>query len=118
MSHLSLEAYIETAIWSSTDYDGQPLDDLGISIEHLNQEFLDQCRKDLDAFMEKALHLFTDEELDQGHIEHDFWLTRNHHGAGFWDGDYENGDELTKIAHDFGEVDLVGELTIDLGEAV
>lgn len=43
---------------------------------------------------------------------HDFWLTRNGHGAGFWDGDWQdgNGDKsranrLTASAKGFGEVD-------------
>jgi hypothetical protein len=49
-------------------------------------------------------------------IAHDFWLTRNGHGAGFWDGDYklsefdliyENlGDRLTELAKNFGECNL------------
>jgi len=30
---------------------------------------------------------------------HDFWLTRNGHGAGFWDGDWpETGDALTEAS--------------------
>jgi hypothetical protein len=39
---------------------------------------------------------------------HDFWLTRNHHGAGFWDGDWSEPEatELTRISHEMGEVDL------------
>jgi hypothetical protein len=37
----------------------------------------------------------------------DFWLTRNRHGAGFWDrGLGVTGNELTKIAQSFGETDL------------
>lgn len=38
---------------------------------------------------------------------HDFWLTRNGHGAGFWDGDWseEIGERLTESAHSFGESD-------------
>ena len=36
----------------------------------------------------------------------DFWLTRNGHGAGFWDrGLGSVGDELTKNAKPFGSVD-------------
>jgi hypothetical protein len=35
----------------------------------------------------------------------DFWLTRNRHGAGFWDGDLQNGEELTQISHSYGETD-------------
>ena len=37
---------------------------------------------------------------------HDFWLTRNGHGVGFWDRDLgEVGDKLTK-ACEYTEVDL------------
>lgn len=36
---------------------------------------------------------------------HDFWLTRNHHGAGFWDrGLGEVGQKLTEASYAFGEV--------------
>jgi len=39
---------------------------------------------------------------------HDFWLTRNHHGAGFWDGDYQEPEAtiLTNASHAFGEFNL------------
>ena len=48
------------------------------------------------------------------HIGHDFWLTRNGHGAGFWDGDYRDrdagedyGDQLTSIVKaNFAECDV------------
>lgn len=37
----------------------------------------------------------------------DFWFTRNHHGAGFWDrGLGEVGDALTKAAHGYSSIDL------------
>ena len=47
-----------------------------------------------------------DPNIDMEQVAHDFWLTRNRHGAGFWDGDYEEeaGKKLTEIAHSFGEV--------------
>ncbi len=37
---------------------------------------------------------------------HDFWLTRNGHGVGFWDGDWSepHAARLTKAAKSFGEV--------------
>lgn len=40
-----------------------------------------------------------------GRAGHDFWLTRNGHGAGFWDGDWPEpmADALTKAAKGFGE---------------
>jgi hypothetical protein len=37
----------------------------------------------------------------------DFWFTRNHHGSGFWDGDWPEpqGERLTKAAQRYGQVD-------------
>ena len=36
------------------------------------------------------------------------WLTRNRHGAGFWDrGLGRVGDILTEVAHSFGEAYLM-----------
>ena len=38
---------------------------------------------------------------------HDFWLTRNRHGAGFWDRGLEFvGINLTDAAHAWGEFNL------------
>jgi hypothetical protein len=38
----------------------------------------------------------------------DFHLTRNGHGAGFWDGDWEeNGDKLTELSKPYGTAELV-----------
>ena len=38
---------------------------------------------------------------DKAQIGHDFWLTRNGHGAGFWDGDYgDYGDAITQVVKD------------------
>lgn len=41
-------------------------------------------------------------------LGHDFWLTRNRHGAGFWDGDYPEplGRQLTDASHTFGECNV------------
>lgn len=39
---------------------------------------------------------------------HDFALTRNHHGAGFWDRGYgDMGDTLTEAAQTYGEAHLI-----------
>ena len=39
---------------------------------------------------------------------HDFWLTRNGHGAGFWDGDWPDrtGHRLSEAAKSYGEYHL------------
>ena len=36
----------------------------------------------------------------------DIWLTRNGHGAGFFDHQYENEKALTNAAHQIREVDM------------
>lgn len=43
-----------------------------------------------------------------GHAAHDFCLTRNGHGVGFWDGDWPEpyADKLTQAAKAFGEMNL------------
>jgi len=62
--------------------------------------------KRLGDLLEKAR-----EYKDDVDIAYHFWLTRQGHGAGFWDGDYGDiGDELTEIAELSGVTNyLVGE---------
>lgn len=54
------------------------------------------------AEMEAAIAEFPHYGFSQA--GHDFWLTRNGHGAGFWDrGIGKHGEELTKASKDYGE---------------
>ena len=43
-----------------------------------------------------------------GQAGHDFWLTRNGHGAGFWDGDWSDNyaEMFTKGSKGYGQVDV------------
>lgn len=112
------EAYIECALWSTNDEDGTPLNacDYAISDEtraRMSEDcakFVQQVRVVLDAVEKTGVHGDT-----YAMAGHDFWLTRNHHGAGFWDGDWdmnvseasgETAKVLTNAAHAFGEYDL------------
>lgn len=67
------------------------------------EDFLALC--DREGSLQQALEYQTLE-----HIMHDFWLTRNGHGAGFWEpGDYgwsDLGDKLTEFTKHYGEVNL------------
>ncbi len=107
MTNLSvLRGYLECALWSSND-DGGPLD-RSHTINDIAWEAVIQAAKDVDAFMAAC------DFLDLGHdghgyesVGHDLWLTRNGHGAGYWDGDYPvHGNGLTTLARGMGEVDL------------
>lgn len=97
-------AYIECALWSSTDDDGNPLDD-GRDISDMHPSAIERMRTDCEAFQASHYEMI---ESDLSRAGHDFWLTRNGHGAGFWDGDWpkETEDILTDAAHAFGEADL------------
>jgi len=106
-----VKEYVITLLWSeSYEKEGEndrPLDD-DFSYKDMSKEALDKIAKDIKAFLDKASDLIDNDEGkyqgNYGHAMHDFCLTRNHHGAGFWDGDWTNGEELTKIAHSFGEM--------------
>lgn len=101
--------YIECALWSSTDNSnpsgGDPLDE-NYGPEDIDPKTLDEMIADCKAFQE---HEAADlgKARTPGENGYDFWLTRNRHGAGFWDrGLGEVGTRLTKAAHVYGEVNL------------
>lgn len=78
----------------------------------LSLEALKGIMEDCKDFQEYAADLLTEAYERDGYSEeragHDFWLTRNGHGAGFWDRgelDHEGlGDRLSKRARKQGEV--------------
>ena len=98
------QAYIEAALWSSTDDDREPLDSL-YGIEDIATDTLKEIIADCQDFQDSFGEMIADSPERAGH---DFWLTRNRHGAGFWDGDWpqEVGKHLTDMSHPYGEVNL------------
>lgn len=106
-----IRSYIESMLWAETDRSddqgGEPLD-RNYGLEDIANKTMEQIIADCNSFLEKAentvSHLLDDYGLTQ--IAHDFWLTRRHHGAGFWDGDYKEPDatQLTELAQSFKEV--------------
>ena len=99
-------SYIETALWSSIDESDNPLDD-NYGPEDLAGETVNQMIADCKDFQESQAELL--KGLEPISCGHDFWLTRNHHGAGFWDGDYPKdiGQKLTDASHVYGEFYLL-----------
>lgn len=89
------QAYIEAALWSSSDTDDDGNERLLDSGEYeLAPETKEAMEQDCKAFYEAWQHLFTEENCSYGgcpvdeYAGHDFWLTRAGHGCGFWDGDW------------------------------
>jgi len=83
----------------------EPLDkDYGI--EDVAPSSLKQAQQDVDDFFELAAELIEKSGMDDRRVGHDFWLTRNGHGAGFWDrGLGKVGDDLTRDAETYGGID-------------
>lgn len=83
-----VEGYMVCALWSSTDGEENPLDDK-YSTEDIElttrQEMFRECAQFVKDNLE-ALELFSElTGRDMGSHGHDLWLTRNGHGAGYWD---------------------------------
>lgn len=99
-------AYIQAALWSSSDDNDIPLD-RNYSYKDIAIHTLQVMQIDCDRFQaENFDDIESTEDIEQ--CGHDYWLTRNGHGAGFWDGDYpeELGQRLTKASEKFGTFDL------------
>jgi len=100
-------SYVETMLWSSTDMGtDEPCDSMdAYDLCNFAPETIELINNDIDSFWSKVSHLDLSDH-DSSQVMHDFWLTRNGHGAGFWDGDYEEklGQALTDISKEFKEL--------------
>ena len=108
-------AYIEAIYFTDTGDTDQP----GTDCE-LDEEFLRESLIDCLAFLNANICYLSDNQLEQA--GHDFWLTRNGHGTGFWDRNDCYKDYLAKRFTDwskrFGEVVPVFDLLTDMVESV
>lgn len=112
-------AYIEAALFSTTDESredgGDPLDD-NYSVDDIDTHTLIAMAHECAAFEAQMAPVLADAECSRESAEytdteragHDFWLTRNGHGCGFWDGDWSepHATALTAVSESFGEVNL------------
>ena len=77
--------------------------------EDIDPNSLIQAYLDIKNFITAAGSVAVSEALEVGdkfQLGMDFWLSRNGHGAGFFDRNYEHGDELQNTARSQKEVDL------------
>ena len=102
-------AYFETALWSSTDESrddgGDPLDE-NYSIGDIDEETSAKMIADCTDFQERYTELLVESGLDYDKAGHDFWLSRNGHGSGFFDEEVPHRDELQAAAESYGEFSL------------
>lgn len=92
--------YLVTALWSTSGFEGEcdNLDDK-YDLSDISDDFKAKAIEECSGLYGLISHLLEEDESDLEQLGHDFWLTRNRHGAGFWDGDYVNGDEISAIVH-------------------
>ena len=112
-------AYLEAALWSSdpNPRSGEWSERDEWSIDKISAESIAAAVSECEAFQTANADDLS-EAGDDSQNGHDFWLTRNHHGAGFWDRGYGDvGQRLTDAAQKCGERCLIGPETNDQGTA-
>lgn len=94
-----VHAYLHAALWTSeldSEYD----------IHEINDDSISKAVSDCKKFIEVSGDLLNG--LEDSQIGHDFWLSRNGHGAGFFDrGLGDIGDKLQEFASSFGTSDVL-----------
>ncbi len=105
-----INAYKTCALWSTNDETnergGDPLDQ-NYDTDDIREETALDMENDCRMFIASNQNLL-DQVGDYSQHGHDFFLSRNGHGAGFFDRDYpkEIGDTLQKHAREYGEYNL------------
>jgi hypothetical protein len=122
--------YIECALWSSSAGieiadDGTvteaPDDDRSFLMHNFSEDdlapsalgsIIEECAR-FQAEAERLLEIASRQRFGESaafpsYHGHDFWLTRNGHGAGFWDRGYRFGigEALSDIARSYGSSDM------------
>jgi hypothetical protein len=112
------DAYVTCALWSTTceDADGdvvamdslyEPDDIAPDSQSVMWRDVIDFVTGNFDDIADIPEHVAGRYPDNAGAVGHDLWLTRNRHGAGFWErGLGVIGQRLTEAAHAMGPVDL------------
>ena len=100
-----VSSYIEAMLWAERPIDengneGEAFEDTH-EIEDIAPDSMEEIRSDCEGFLRENAR-FIRGEFERAGM--DFYLTRNRHGAGFWDGGWSAGigRRLTDSAHVYG----------------
>lgn len=98
----ALNSYLETALWAEGG-DGNELD--GKTIYDVDDRAKQASLKDIQTFIQQAQQQAPEElaNYDARTLGHNLWLSRNGHGAGFFD---DNNDTLQNIARAMKGADI------------
>ncbi len=129
--NLVLKAYFEAALWTVEEQlqeqDNEDFEDMygssredsdisefvpeiDINIFNIHDDSKMKAYDDVKKFLdnEEVKVAIFDEEIDEEQLGHDIWLSRNGHGAGFFDHNYypENEEVLMNMARSLGSSDV------------
>lgn len=102
---------VSTEEWQATDEHDEGSIPSDVGFADLAPEALaviiETCREFQESFKEELdLAYSMRDGYTPSSAGHDFWLTRNHHGAGFWDRGLDDvGRRLTEMSHPYGDAD-------------
>jgi hypothetical protein len=105
--NIIVDSYLETAIWTE-DFDEEVKDK---TIYDFSNNARNQAKAEIEWFLKNSVDMFGDSvfiDVSYTSIGHDIWLSRNGHGAGFFDRGYEDeiSDFLMYLSHQLGEISL------------
>lgn len=93
----------------SGDFDSNYPDAWDDYAPHLDQHELEEMLADAVSFFMEAKDMI---DGDDNRAGTDFHFTRNGHGCGYTDGDWdEHGDQLAAMSRPYGSLELMGTLT-------
>lgn len=108
-------AYLDCAVfaeslWDTEDGEPIPFSDLGyIGADDFSPAAFMVALGDCEDFVNSNAELLQQSCLSLDQIGHDFWLTRNGHGAGFWDrGLGAIGSALSDASKVYGSAQMIG----------
>jgi hypothetical protein len=96
------ESYLECIYFTETGDIDQPE-----SCAELDPDFLRDSLIDCLSFYSRIECYLANGEITQ--VGHDFWLSRNGHGTGFFDRGYPMADKFQAYAEAYGQVDAAFE---------
>jgi hypothetical protein len=101
-----LKHYVIAALWSSTDDSDEALD-ANYSFDDVDSDTLTRMRVDIAKFITENDEAIKESGTTDEQLGHDLWLSRNGHGAGFFDRGYGDvGDKLQDAARAMKGTDL------------
>jgi hypothetical protein len=98
--------YLEAALWTEQERLEEDLEDNDFTIYSFSDDDKKVIKEEIEWFISNigdSINLMTDDQLG-----YDLWLTRNGHGAGFFDRNYPKKDEqiLNKLCDELGFADI------------